>query len=130
MKGTFEHRANTALAHLQSQVERLEWAGHSEAAAILFARAVLQTGAGDPALSCAACQTALPDHIEAELNHQPGPYYRAMRRHLDLCADCADVYLDLLEIALLAEGGPLPRPALRVDLSFLEQSPRRIRLDA
>lgn len=113
------HIAIVGSVYLRSEVERLERLGYAELPVVHFARAVL--GTGDPALDCAVCQDVLPEHIEAELNNRPYQQWRAVRRHLDLCATCAADYLDLLEIALAAECGPLPRPDLAMDLSFLGQ---------
>ncbi len=79
---------------------------------------------------CDACQAGLPEFIEAELNNRPGPDYHLIRYHLDLCPACAATYLDLLEIALLVEKGPLPRRSLALDLSFLDQPPGRSSPDA
>lgn len=73
-----------------------------------------------PGLSCTACRDALPEYIEAELNNQLGPSERMVRRHLDRCNDCTDLYLHLLVIALETEAGPLLHPALPLDLSFLD----------
>ena len=116
------------IAHLKSQAEYLEQMGCSNAATIHFARAVL--GMHTTALACDACQDALPEQIESELNNLPGPDYRTIRHHLDLCTTCATAYIDLLEIALLAEEGSLPRSPLAVDLSFLEQPSGRSSCDA
>ena len=110
-----------ASAHLQSLVEGLEKTGRFGLSITHFARAVL--GMDHPALDCDACQTAMPEYIEAELNNRLKQHYRAVRRHLDLCPACAALYVDLLEIALLAEQGSLPCPDIDVDLSFLKHSP-------
>lgn len=112
---------NHLYRRLADQVKHLEHK-YFDAAAIHFAHAVLNTGY--TLLDCDACQAALPEQIEAELNNRPGPDYRRNRRHLDLCPVCSKVYLDLVEVALLAEEGLQP-PGLRdravpVDLSFLE----------
>lgn len=110
-----------SLAHrkLRDQVEQLEQRSFSgSAAAVHFAHAVL--GTSRTSLDCDSCQTALPQQIESELNNRPSPDYRRIRCHIDLCPACSEIYLDLLEVALLAEEGPLPGPSLPIDLSFLE----------
>lgn len=112
---------SAAPAHLQSVVERLEKTGHSGLTVTHFARAVL--GVDDPELDCDACQIAIAEYIEAELNNRLDRRHHAIRRHLDLCSACAAIYVDLLEIALLAERGPLPRPDIDVDLTFWKYSP-------
>ncbi|MBN1314530.1 MAG: zf-HC2 domain-containing protein [Anaerolineales bacterium] len=71
---------------------------------------------------CDACQQALPEYIEAELNGQPlRQLYPETARHLDFCPDCGQMYADLLEMAIqVEEESPTiftSMPAL--DLSFL-----------
>ena len=121
------HQQAGAAALLRSRLGTLEDQGHALASPVLFAHAILGTAA--PLSTCQACRETLPEQIEAELNGRPGPAFRAVRRHLDLCPDCTAVYLDLLEIALLVEEGPLPRLSLVVDLSFLDESSERMEKD-
>ena len=118
----------TDVARLRAQLDRLGRACYQDSATIHFGRAILGMFASP--LPCDICRDALPEQIEAELNNSPGPEYRQIRHHLDLCPECAKVYLELLETALLSEEGPLPRPSLTIDLSFLEASSARSSSDA
>ena len=71
---------------------------------------------------CAACQEALPDYVEAELNGQPTRrLFPNVARHLDACLACGEAYVGLLEVALQAEAEPLAVPTSTpdLDLSFL-----------
>jgi hypothetical protein len=113
------HWSDTGSSRLKRGIEQLERCGCSDAPAIHFARVVLRAPA--PGLSCHACEIALPEHIEAELNNRPGPGYRAIRHHLDFCPACTATYLALLETATIAEETSLPRPELPVDVSFLKR---------
>lgn len=87
-----------------------------------FARVL--AGISSASTSCDVCQAVLPAYIEAELNNRPPGEYRDIRQHLEGCPTCAAAYLDLVEIALAAEEGSLPVPALPIDLSFLNRSGR------
>ncbi len=107
------------LDRLQGQIEHLP--DHPSGLVELGHALAGQLGA-DKEEGCAACQEALPDYIEAELSGQPARrLHPDLARHLDLCPDCEEVYVDLLEIALEAEAEPLPVPVplSAPDFSFL-----------
>ena len=79
-------------------------------------------GVRDPALSCEACQDWLPSYVDAEVGGLAvGQLYPLVKRHLDLCADCLEAYLEVLTLALVEEAGQLPKPGQfpAPDLSFL-----------
>jgi hypothetical protein len=90
------------------------------AGAVLLAWAL--AGVGSVADECAACLEELPAYVDAEVMGQSGAAaWRRMRRHLLLCSNCAEEYMDLLEAVWLADQGRLPprSPALTPDLGFL-----------
>jgi hypothetical protein len=112
-----EHRNN--LANLRSRLERL--ADHSSGLLDLGSALVEQAERREEQ-DCVALQDDLPDYVESELNGQPARrLYPEIARHLDLCPDCAEIYLALVEMALETEEAPLPLPgeAPALDLSFL-----------
>lgn len=81
---------------------------------------------GDPTVAagreCPEWQELLPDYVEAELNGQPvRRQFPDLAAHLDLCSNCGQMYVELLETALAADAGllPVPSPALALDFSFL-----------
>jgi hypothetical protein len=81
----------------------------------------------DAGMTCAQCQDELPDYVEAEMaGEDPVTLYPAVQRHLDLCAECGEIYADLLEVAWLEERGELPAPVQvpGPDLSFLREARR------
>lgn len=120
-------RPGSAHHRLHEMVNRSEFTGCLGTAPVHFARAVLNLRPAG--VDCDVCGAALPGYVEAELNNSCGPLYRTVRHHIDLCPACCGLYLDLLEVALLAEEGPLPAPPLRIDLSFLEPPAERSACD-
>lgn len=85
-----------------------------------LARAV--AGVEDPEMTCEDCQAWLPSYVDAEVGGMPaGEEYPAVHRHLNLCADCEAVYLEMLDLALAEEAGELPIPEHfpQPDLGFL-----------
>lgn len=79
-------------------------------------------GLPDLNLGCNECQGWLPAYVDAEVGNtsDTSPYHE-VKRHLLLCASCMDIYLTLLELALVGEEGHLPDPSHypEPDLSFL-----------
>lgn len=76
-------------------------------------------------LSCAECQARLPTLVDAELAglapRQAAPEAAA---HLDGCALCEGMYVELLEAASLAlEGLPVGEKMPAPDLGFLKEAP-------
>lgn len=107
------------LQHLQLQVDRLPVRPSG-----LLELGHALAGQSDPVTEreCNPYQRALPDYVEAEVNGQPvRRLFPDMARHLELCPNCGQVYVDLLGLALEAEAKPLPIPssAPMLDLSFL-----------
>lgn len=87
---------------------------------IPLVRAVL--GLPDDRLSCDECQAWLPSYVDAEIGDiADESHYRLVKRHLLLCQDCTEIYLELLELALAEEEDRLPWPAHypEPDLGFL-----------
>jgi hypothetical protein len=71
----------------------------------------------------AECLRRLPGLVESELTGGADkPEFLSVKRHLLICANCAKMYIDLLEIADLDAQGELPRPSQvpPPDLSFLD----------
>jgi hypothetical protein len=96
--------------------------GDALAGAVLLARAL--AGVKPVAGECAACLERLPAYVDAEMTGQSGAAaWQGMRRHLLLCARCAEEYADLLETVWLATQGRLPpdSPMPTPDLSFLRR---------
>ncbi|MBN1314531.1 MAG: hypothetical protein JXA42_03650 [Anaerolineales bacterium] len=91
------------IARLKFHVERLDRLGCGDSPTIHFARALL--GPAITGMDCDECQAALPEHIEAELNKRPYSSFYDVHHHLSNCGLCSEMYLDLLEIALLFEEG-------------------------
>ena len=107
------------LAALRARLERL---GKRPSGLLALGSALIGQAEASDEQVCALHQDDLPNYIEAELNGESAQRrYPELARHLDLCAGCVEVYLDLLELALETEQAPLPisseAPAL--DLSFL-----------
>ena len=115
--------ASPTQRRLYARLERLNRAGYGGSAVFHFAEVVL--GMHPPAEVCEGCQEALPDYIEAELNHRLCSEDRIMRHHLHLCPTCEIAYVELLETALAVDEGTLTRPLLPLDLSFLEPPVKR-----
>jgi len=85
-----------------------------------LARAV--AGVHDPAMTCDECCAQLPAYVDAEVGGlAAGQSYPEVKRHLDLCSECAAEYLDMLKLALAEDAGELPIPGgfPAPDLAFL-----------
>lgn len=79
-------------------------------------------GVRDPALRCDECEDWLPSYVDAEMGGLTVvQIFPLVKRHLDLCPDCLEVYLEILTLALVEEAGQLPKPKQlpAPDLSFL-----------
>jgi len=95
--------------------------GDEDTPAARLARAVMGQPGGS--LSCAECQARLPTLVDVELaGLAPRQADAEVAAHLDGCALCEGMYVELLEAASLAmEGLPvkeMPAP----DLSFLAET--------
>lgn len=112
------HLLAAARSRPRDQVERSKQGSFSATAAVCFARAVL--GMGPTILDCDVCQAAVPEYIETELDNRPDLVYCWARHHIDLSIACSGVYLELVDVALLAKEDSPPGPSRPVDLSFVE----------
>ena len=75
-----------------------------------------------PEGNCSIWRDRLHDYVEAQLaGHEEDPEFMELRRHLDTCVDCADVYALLYETMWAEQQGAIPElftmPTL--DTSFL-----------
>jgi hypothetical protein len=70
----------------------------------------------------ARCLAELPSCVTAEMEGNLEVFHgSSVQEHLLVCHRCADIYTDLLEIAILDAQGRLPPPSSSPpDLSFLE----------
>lgn len=76
----------------------------------------------DNQVACQECLATLPSYIEAELGGIADRVeYRFVKRHILMCAQCGETYLDLLHLAIFEQSGQLLNPDRfpRPDLSFL-----------
>lgn len=95
-------------------------AARGSALDIPLVRAVL--GLPDDGLGCDECQAQLPAYVDAEIGGCSGhARYLPVKHHLLLCSDCAAIYLELIELALVEEQGRLDQPTHypEPDLDFL-----------
>jgi hypothetical protein len=73
---------------------------------------------------CRDCRDRLDAYIAAQLAGDDYlVQFPAVAAHLDMCADCAEIYAHLYELEAASQGGALPAavPARRPDLSFLRR---------
>ncbi|HEX5943251.1 MAG TPA: tetratricopeptide repeat protein, partial [Anaerolineales bacterium] len=75
-----------------------------------------------PEGNCSIWRDRLHDYVEAQLaGHEENPEFMELRRHLDTCVDCAEVYALLYETMWAEQQGAIPElltmPTL--DTSFL-----------
>jgi len=74
-------------------------------------------------MTCEIYQSWLATYIDAEVDGlDVATLYPDVQHHLELCFNCAQIYLDILKLALVEEAGELPTPDLfpAPDLSFLK----------
>lgn len=112
-------RDNASLKQIQQQIDRQ--AGQPSGLVDL-AHALAGTDAALDAQACDVWQALLPEYIEAEIKGEPARRrFPDVARHLEVCATCAETYVDLLELALASEEEPLPVPVPlpAIDLGFL-----------
>lgn len=79
-------------------------------------------GHPDPALPCGECEPLLPAYVTAEVDGLAvTALYPEVKRHLDLCNECIENYLDMLDLALAEVRGEYTSSAAPPppDLSFL-----------
>lgn len=88
-----------------------------------LARAVV--GESDDVLAHQDCLAALPIYVDAEMDSaRVAEKFPNVKRHLDLCEECAAQYAELLETALANQAGQIPA-AIAIpmpDLGFLSLS--------
>lgn len=93
---------------------------HIPAEVLHLARAV--AGVEDPVMTCETCQEWLPTYVDDEISGlDVAKLHPDVKRHLDLCADCAPEYLEMLDWGLAEEAGwqSAPVSVSTPDLSFL-----------
>jgi hypothetical protein len=79
-------------------------------------------GLRDNRLECEACLDNLPAYVEAEAGgYAHRVEFRAIKRHVLLCSNCYQTYLDLLTIAIADQRDELPKQISDTgpDLEFL-----------
>lgn len=83
---------------------------HIPAEVLHLARAV--AGVEDPVMTCETCQEWLPTYVDDEISGlDVATLHPDVKRHLDLCADCAPEYLEMLDWGLAEEAGWQSAPA-------------------
>jgi len=79
-------------------------------------------GVEDSGMTCEACEASLLSYVDDEIGGlDVARLYPDVKRHLDLCADCMNEYVQMLEWGLAedAEWQPVDVPIPTPDLSFL-----------
>jgi hypothetical protein len=77
-------------------------------------------------MTCDECRSWLPGYVDAEVGGLAvAQLYPDVKRHLDLCSECAGEYLEMLELALAEDAGEIPVPERlpTPDLAFLSPVP-------
>lgn len=110
-------RAESARQRLRELAKREEQADRE-----LRRLAQALTNQPDSHLTCAACEEALAAYVDDEISGvDVARKYLEVKHHLDLCENCASIYVRLLQLAWEMERRPqpLPAPETALDLSFL-----------
>lgn len=80
----------------------------------------------DPVMTCEECQEWLPSYVDAEIGGlDVGQLYPEVKRHLDLCGDCINEYLEMLDWGVAEDeaGWQMAAAPTAPDLSFLPPLP-------
>ena len=110
-------RAESAKQRLRELIEKQD---HAESGSRRLAQAL--TGLLDSRLTCKVCEEALAAYVDDEISGvDVARKYPDVKRHLDLCQDCASIYIRMLQLAWEVEQRlqSLPVPESALDLSFL-----------
>lgn len=92
-------------------IEQAGASGDVDAALLHLARAV--AGLEDPEITCAVCQAELADFVDAEMvGENAGRLFPVVKRHLDLCPVCGEIYQDLLDVSWQLASDALPCPVV------------------
>lgn len=113
---------------LRRLIEQTKMSGGIDPSLFHLARAL--TGLEDPEITCEACQAEIADFVDSEMiGEDAGALFPAVKRHLDLCPVCDEIYQDLLDVNWQLLSDALPRPAIpQPRLPSLQLSPTPLQL--